>query len=72
MVDVDELLADGSVSFLEVEAADGTAVSVVSEAGATCGGAVLVAKNDNGSQRTVTDTNASESKKFYRVEIVKP
>jgi|SanBayMetagenome_1026888.scaffolds.fasta_scaffold129910_1 hypothetical protein len=24
------------------------------------------------SQRTVTDTNASESKKFYRVEIVKP
>jgi hypothetical protein len=28
--------------------------------------------NDNADQRTVTDTNASESKKFYRVEIVKP
>ena len=28
--------------------------------------------SDNGSQRTVTDTDASESKKFYRVEIVKP
>lgn len=26
----------------------------------------------NGSQRTVTDTGASESKKFYKVEIVKP
>ena len=28
--------------------------------------------SDNGSQRTVTDTSASETKKFYRVEIVKP
>jgi hypothetical protein len=28
--------------------------------------------SDNGNQRTVTDTNASESKKFYKVEIVKP
>jgi hypothetical protein len=27
---------------------------------------------DNGSQRTVTDTSASESRKFYRVEIMKP
>ena len=28
--------------------------------------------SDNGSQRTVTDTSASETKKFYTVEIVKP
>jgi len=28
--------------------------------------------SDHGSQRTVTDTAASEQKKFYRVEIVKP
>ena len=28
--------------------------------------------SDNGSQRTVIDTSASEPKKFYKVEIVKP
>jgi energy-converting hydrogenase Eha subunit B len=28
--------------------------------------------SENGSQRTVTDTSASEAKKFYKVEIVKP
>ena len=27
--------------------------------------------SDNGSQRTVTDTSASEAKKLYKVEIVK-
>lgn len=32
----------------------------------------LPSVSDNGSQRTVTDTSASESKKFYKVEIVKP
>lgn len=30
------------------------------------------ATSDNGSERTVTDTNASGSARFYRVEIVKP
>jgi hypothetical protein len=28
--------------------------------------------SDTGSQRTITDSNASESKKFYKVEIIKP
>ena len=28
--------------------------------------------SDNGSQRTITDTNATTVKKFYKVEIVKP
>jgi uncharacterized protein (UPF0333 family) len=28
--------------------------------------------NDNGNERTITDTNATVSAKFYRVEITKP
>jgi hypothetical protein len=28
--------------------------------------------SDNGTQRTITDTAASETRKFYKVEITKP
>lgn len=42
VVDVDEVLADRPVGFLEVEATDGAGVSVASKAGGACGGAALV------------------------------
>lgn len=36
------------------------------------GDATVSAPSDDGTERTVTDTAASETKKFYRVEITKP
>lgn len=40
--------------------------------GASWGNLVGGTVGDNGNERTVTDLNATENKKFYKVEIVKP
>lgn len=40
--------------------------------GASWGNLVGGTVGDNGNERTITDLNATENKKFYKVEIVKP